>query len=109
MVIATVVHIYDLKMLTQVTNLHLLFRVLNLTWLLLNHMWFLEWNPCLRKQHLIILLLYGLIQINRILLLYLLFLLLQLSYDIRPILRQSPYEIIVSCQIKTEIQFKILL
>lgn len=74
--IATIVHVDDLEMLTQVADLYLLLWILYLVRLLFNQLRFLEWNARLRQQHLIILLLDCLVEVDRVLLLDLLLLFL---------------------------------
>lgn len=69
----------------------------------------LEGYARLRQHHLVVLLLDRVVQLDRVLLLDLLFLLLNLVHDVRPVFGQAPDEVVVAREIEAEVQLQVLL
>lgn len=105
-----VIQVYLLVyLLAEVANLDRLLWIVQRRGLLLHVLRLLEGYARLGQNHLIVLLLDRVVQLNLALLLNLLFLLMQLVHDVGPVLGQAPNKIVVSCEIEAEVKLQILL
>lgn len=96
-------------LLAEVADLDGLLRVLEWLGLLLRVLGLLEGYPRLCEDHLVVLLLYRVVQLYLVLLLNLLLLLAELVHDVGPVLGQAPDEVVVAGEVEAEVELQVLL